>query len=253
MDTATEKNEKEYDLRAKEWQAAMATNFGHLYLEKPAMAKMLPYSLVDKNVLCIGVGSGDELEEILKRNPNNVVGIDISNNLLDIARTRFPQVEFLKMDMTRMMFEDNSFDFIYSSLTFHYARDWDVLLAEVGRVLKDGGLVLFSTHHPIKWGNKNPTGNSYTNPRGITLTEHTAILPGDIEVIYYNHASENAIREALEHAGFCVKSFIAPPVVDVPLDVFNSAEKEEYLKFKENNSKKPIFLVVSAINCKNRG
>ena len=246
MDTTTQKNEEAYDARAKEWQAAMHTNWGHRYLEKPALVGLLPETLVSKDVLCIGVGSGDELEEILRRNPNKVVGIDISTKLLELAKSRFPQVEFLQMDMTQMIFGDNSFDFVYSSLTFHYAKDWDVLLAEVGRVLKKNRQLLFSTHHPIYWAGKTPTGNSYTNFRGITVTEHTAVLPGEVEITYYNHANESSIVEALEHAGFRVKTAFAPSVVDASLEGFGANGVAAYENLKAKNEKTPLFFVVRA-------
>src|ERR1044071_6427235 len=199
MDTTTRINELRYDALAREWHEAMQTNFGHRYLEKPAMVGLLPETLDGKDVLCIGVGSGDELKEVLTRKPNRVVGIDLSTQLLDIAKSRFPQVELLQMDMTRMTLRDDSFDLVYSSLTFHYAKDWDALLAEVGRVLKKNGQLLFSTPHPIYWSGKTPTGNLFTNSGGITVPEHTAVLPGEVEIIYYNHADESEIVGALEH------------------------------------------------------
>src|SRR3989344_6843284 len=106
MDIVTEKNEKQYDAHAKDWQIAMENNVGHKYLEKPAMEGELPKDLISKDILCIGVGSGDELIEILKRHPSKVVGIDVSSKLLDIARARFPDVEFQKMEMTDLLFPD---------------------------------------------------------------------------------------------------------------------------------------------------
>src|SRR3989344_3361525 len=105
-----EKNAQEYDARAQSWQASMSTNMGHKYLEKPAMEKELPATFEGKSVLCIGVGSGEELQEILKRNSAYVTGIDISNELLNIAKSRFPNVDFRKMDMTAMDFADATFD-----------------------------------------------------------------------------------------------------------------------------------------------
>lgn len=247
VDAATQKNEQAYDARAREWQAAMDANFGHRYLEKPAMIGLLPETLVSQDVLCIGVGSGDELPAILGRNPNKVVGIDVSTKLLEIAKSRFPQVEFLRMDMTQMLFGDHRFDFVYSSLTFHYAKDWDVLLAEVGRVLKKDRQLLFSTHHPIYWAGKAPTGNSYTNVRGITVTEHTAVLPGEVEVTYYNHANESSIVEALKHARFQLRTAFAPSVVPAALEGFGANDIAAYENLKAKNENTPLFFVVSAV------
>ena len=46
MDIVTEKNEKQYDAHAKDWQIAMENNVGHKYLEKPAMEGELPKDLI---------------------------------------------------------------------------------------------------------------------------------------------------------------------------------------------------------------
>lgn len=246
-DSIIEKNAQEYDAHAKSWQASMGTNMGHKYLEKPAMEKELPVSLEGKSVLCIGVGSGDELQEILKRNPAYVVGIDISDELLNIAKSRFPNVEFQKMDMNAMNFPDSTFDYVYSSLTVHYAKDWDILCSEIYRVLKKWGELLFSTHHPDYWSRKTPTGNSYTNERGVTLTEHTALLPGDVTIIYYNHPNTNSICDAVRHAGFEIEKSLAPSVVEVEMDSLPEQDIEGYAKIKTKNAESPLFYIVKAI------
>src|SRR3989344_1731719 len=152
MTSITNRNAQSYDLNAKEWDASMASNVAHLYLEKPAMKKLIPGDLENKSVLCIGVGAGDELSDLIKQNPRRVVGIDISEKLLEIAKNKFPSVEVEKMDMMNMSFPDESFDFVYSSLVFHYSNDWDILLSGIYRIMKKGGHLLFSTHHPDYWG-----------------------------------------------------------------------------------------------------
>jgi ubiquinone/menaquinone biosynthesis C-methylase UbiE len=243
MNSPIQKNKQEYNAKAQAWEDAMQTNVGHKYLEKPAMDNELPENFSGKSILSIGVGSGDEFTEILKRNPVRVVGIDISDELLKIAARKYPSVEFKEMDMSAMDFPDASFDFIYSSLAFHYAPDWDVLLAEIGRILKPGGTLLFSTHNPEYWGLKPTTGN-YTNPRGITLTEHTATLPADIEITFYNHQSHESIREALEYSGFVVQSFLVPSVIEAKTE---GQEREWYEELKQINAEDPLFLVVKAV------
>jgi hypothetical protein len=39
---------------------------------------MLPQKLDKTNVLCIGVGSGDEIAILQSKNPQKIVGVDIS-------------------------------------------------------------------------------------------------------------------------------------------------------------------------------
>ncbi len=246
-DSVTEKNAREYDIHAKEWQATIITHAGHKYLEKPAIEKELPITLKDKNVLCIGVGSGEELESILKLNPTQVTGIDISVGLLRLAEAKFPTVQFYKMDMLDLKFPSSTFDLVYSSLTLHYAKDWDALCFEISRVLKPGGELLFSAHHPDFWSKKPSTGNSYTNDRGVTLTEHTYTLPGNVKVIYYNHPNLDSIYEAITYAGFKIKKSFTPPVIDITKLSLSAEDLESYERMRAKNSESPLFFIIKAI------
>jgi ubiquinone/menaquinone biosynthesis C-methylase UbiE len=241
---ALKKNTKNYDAGAQSWDEAMHTNVGHLFLEKPAMEKLLPEKLNQKSVLCVGVGSGDEIASLLSRSPQKIVGIDISEELLKITKQKYPEVTTVRSDMHRLPFEDESFDFLYSSLTFHYSSDWDLLLAEVNRVLKTDGILLFSTHNPSRWGNKPATGNTYTNEKGVTVTEHLTELPGGVEITYYNHKNTQAISDSLERAGFKVLESLFPLVVDAePTD----SQRDGYESLKLKNTETPLFFIVKAV------
>lgn len=242
-DSVINKNRLAYNSKAHSWDDEIGTNVGHKYLEKPAMDNELPDTLAGQSVLCIGVGSGDELKEILDRKPKRVVGIDISDELLKLAKQKYLSVDMREMDMTKMSFADGGFDFVYSSLAFHYAPDWDVLLKEVNRVLKQGGTLLFSTHNPPRWTLKPKTDNKCTNERGVTLDEHTATLPGGVEITFYNHPNQESIRNAMEHAGFNIKSFFTPSVIDAEVD---EEVEQSYLGLKEKNADNPLFLIVRA-------
>ena len=245
MSNNTDKNEMSYDLHAIEWELAMSTNLAHKYLEKPAISELLPLNLKGKSILCIGVGSGEELELLIERGAENITAIDISNELLKRAVIKFPSVNFLKMDMMNLLFENESFDVIYSSLTFHYTNDWDKLLSEVFKILKNKGILLFSILRPEHPNVKNKTGNISKNERGITLTEQKDILPGNIEIIYYNHINTNALLESISYAGFTIQSVVTPNMV-IPneSDVF---DKENYNRLNKQNTENPFFLVILAV------
>ena len=221
----------------------MPTNLGHKYLEKPAMVKLLPADLSGQSVLCIGVGAGEEIEELLKRHPAKITGIDISSELLKIAKSKFPDIEFIEMDMMDLNLPKSSFDLIYSSLAFHYAKDWDVLMSGVARVLKQGGTLLFSTHNPPYWRLKTATGKSYTNPRGVVVDEYAAVLAGGVPVTYYSHRDAQDILDAVNRAEFKIDKAFTAEVVDIRVP---PEEKEAYEKLKEKNSI-PLFLIVRAI------
>lgn len=242
----TQKNAAAYDAQADAWEAQMSTNIGHKYLEKPAMRRLLPQSFVGKSVLCVGVGSGEELEEIVARNPVRVVGIDISEKLLEIVHKKYPAVECVRKDMHQTTFADGEFDFIFSSLTFHYSPDWDVLLAEMRRILKSGGQLLFSAHNPEYWGRKPKTDREITNARGVTVTEHVFNLLGLVPITYYNHTSTAGITDALTHSGFTVEQLVYPAMAPLEAGATQS-ERIDYSESAEKNAVTPYFVVIRAV------
>lgn len=254
MNDTAQQNQAAYDAGAEGWHEAMPTNMRHVFLEKPAMERELPSDLVGQVVLCIGTGSGEELAMLLARNPRKIVAIDISQRLLDIAQISYPEVTYVCMDMMDLAKRpplprgedggEDFFDLIYSSLAFHYASDWDVLLAGVHRVMKPGGTLLFSTHHPGYWA-KHPTGRDVVNARGVKLTEHTATLPGGVGITYFNHPNTGSIKEALVHAGFTVEHAYAPSVVPV-IDTFPPPDRKKYNNLVKTNKETPLFWVVRA-------
>lgn len=142
-----------YSAFAKSWAKKLREkkNVLHEYLEKPAMYAKLP-KLSGMRVLCIGCGTGEECQHLLELGAKKVIGIDISEGLIKIAQKSYKRIEFHVMDMEKLDFRDQSFDFAYSSLTLHYVKNWQKPLQEIYRVLKKSGTFLFSTQHPVHWG-----------------------------------------------------------------------------------------------------
>lgn len=134
----------------------------HCFVEKPMMSSMLP-DLLNKKILLVGCGTGEEIEILEKVNAKDVVGIDISKHSIEIAKKTYPKYTFIEADMHGIPFEDETFDFVYSSLALHYAKDIDNVIKEIKRVLKSEGQFLFSVGHPLRWSTTkiNIEGASY--------------------------------------------------------------------------------------------
>lgn len=111
-----------------------------------------PDPTIFQNVLDVGCGTGGWLIEVARTYPtiSRLVGVDISDKMLDYARTQAEaqqvsdRVEFHIMDALRMLeFPDRSFDLINQRFGASFLRTWDwpKLLNEFQRVSKPGGVI----------------------------------------------------------------------------------------------------------------
>lgn len=208
-------------------------NFYHKYVEKPAMNSLLP-SLSGKKILCIGVGTGFEAGMLKAKGAESVIGIDISEGMVAKAKENFPNIEFRVGDMNNLKFEDTSFDFVYSSLAFHYSDNLHKTFGDVNRVLKKNGMLLFSTTHPAfdpaKMFKENDISYRVIGHRKINdnveilgdyLTERkieTEWEPG-VSVNFYHHTLSTWIN-SLVASGFTIDKVVEPKPLKESQDLF---------------------------------
>lgn len=108
--------------------------------------------LKGKIVLDAGCGDGFFIQNLLKKSPKKVIGIDISKWLIDIAKKEIKtkNVEFYQMDLTKKLkFKDNFFDVIISYNILQEIRNISTPFKEMARVLKKGGKLIISITHPL--------------------------------------------------------------------------------------------------------
>lgn len=96
-----------------------------------------------KKILDVGCGNGTDCKYI-KGKGYDINGIDLSENMLEIAKDRVPNVKFEIMDMTKMNYSNNIYDGIISNCSLFHIPDEEVLLTlkEFNRVLKEDGKIL---------------------------------------------------------------------------------------------------------------
>lgn len=107
-------------------------------------------------VLDVGCGTGNFSIKLAKRGAL-VTGIDISENMLAVARERIRQekvqVEFKQMDCQDLQFPDHFFDGVLSMATIEFISEPRKMIGEMFRVCKKGGLILVGTiNRESAWG-----------------------------------------------------------------------------------------------------
>lgn len=106
----------------------------------PMYKKTLEQLTLTENSLLLDAGCGSGMfSSMAIENGAQVIGIDAAPGLLEVARQRNPQNNFLEEDLETMPFAKNSFDVVAGFNSFQYAGDFKNALLEAKRVMKRGG------------------------------------------------------------------------------------------------------------------
>lgn len=100
----------------------------------------------NKDILDIGSGRGGGLNLLYNKvGCKSATGIDISPDNIDFCkRTYKGSIGFFEGDAENLQFEDQSFDIVFNIESAHCYPRFDKFLSEVVRVLRPGGLFLFT-------------------------------------------------------------------------------------------------------------
>ena len=101
-----------------------------------------------RTILDVATGTGDFAilaNKIL--NPNQIIGIDISDKMLEIGKRKVEEINmssvisFRNEDCSCLSFENNSFDAVISAFALRNFENLDKCLSEMFRVIKPGGRI----------------------------------------------------------------------------------------------------------------
>jgi len=138
----TEKEEivrKGYDKIAEKYQADR-----HVFDNIKELEEL--ESLLPKNakVLDVGCGAGVPVTKFLVDSGFDVTGVDFSESMLKLAGKNVPKAKFIKKDMTKLDFRDNSFDGLtaFYSIIHVPKEKHSSLFQSFHRILKPNGSML---------------------------------------------------------------------------------------------------------------
>lgn len=213
--------------------------------EKPALFSLLP-TLKNKTVLDLGCGYGEHCIHFVEEGAKRVVGIDISQKMLAIAKAEnaHQNISYLNMPMEDIGELQERFDIVVSSLAFHYVEDFKALINNIYRLLNDGGVLAFSQEHPINTCFSD--GSRWTkNKNGKKLFANISNYSVDgerdstwfVERVKKYHRTFSTIINTLIEAGFQINKLIEP--VPTPEILKEHPEYNDLLH-------KPDFLLIKA-------
>jgi SAM-dependent methyltransferase len=100
-----------------------------------------------KKVLDLGCGTGNVAWQIKNNIDADLVGIDVSPDMLQVAKSKSLEVVCTDIDNQQLPFRDNSFDAIVGAYFLHQIKNLNFLLSECYRVLCHGALVFLTSSH----------------------------------------------------------------------------------------------------------
>ncbi len=100
-------------------------------------------------VLEVGIGTGVTIEHYPE--DINIVGIDLSSEMLSVAQKKITKlglknIELKKMSAEKLEFPDQSFDRVYAPSVISVVSDPKKVIDEMARVCRPGGFVCIVSH-----------------------------------------------------------------------------------------------------------
>lgn len=214
-------------------------------VEIPALFEMLP-PLSGLRILDLGCGYGEHCVKYIGMGADKVVGIDISEKMLQVAinENSSPQIIYKKLEMEDLSELNPSFDLVVSSLALHYIEDFKMVAEQVYRLLNNGGKFIFSQEHPFStsftYGNrwtKDENGKKlYANISNYSIDGKRESRWFKDGVIKY-HRTFSSIINTLIESGFCIEQMSEPIPSELVMNQY-----PDYL----DNIHKPDFLLIRA-------
>lgn len=191
-----------YTKHAVKYDTVARDNIYNALLERPSTMALLD-KVEGMNVLDMGCGSGIYAQWFLEQSAHKVTCLDASTEMVELVKSKLgDKVEAYVQDLAHGLPKEanNSADIIVSPLVVHYIENLDPVFKEAFRVLKPGGCMVFSTHHPFADFECSLSGN-YFEREHIQEDWNTVGTP--VSVSFYRR-SLTELCDAVTSSGFII-------------------------------------------------
>jgi len=96
----------------------------------------------NKSWIDIGCGTGGLTELIANTcEPDSIIGVDMAEGFIEIARDRVKEADFRIESADKLSLPNDSVDYVVSALMLNFVPDAQLVLNEMARVTRPGGIV----------------------------------------------------------------------------------------------------------------
>jgi SAM-dependent methyltransferase len=139
----------------------------------------------------------------LQRLGHQVVGVDVSLEMLDLARRKVTEAQFVIGGLEQLPFRTASFDLGVCALSLTHCEDLSAAIRELARVVRLGGRLILSDVHPFPI---------------LALSGHVAIFrdaEGSRAFVRNFAHLHSAYLSAFDSAGLAVRGCIEPTYTEI--------------------------------------
>lgn len=198
-------------------------------------------------VLDVGCGRGFYVNSISCLEGVEVVGVDLNKEYLNQAKKLIKKnnVQLEVADVTKLPFEDNSFDKVIASEILEHLGDDNLALKEIYRVMKPGAIIIATVpnqNYPFFWDPINWTLEKFLNKHIPSNIWWLAGIWADHDHLY----TEDGLKKTFVESGFIIDSLYKTTKYSLPFSHFllygigkNLVEKGVLKSFNRFDSQEP--------------
>ena len=196
--------------------------------------------LINGIVLEVGSGEGYGIMELADK-AQKYIAIDKYNSPIENDLKQKNNIEFHKMNVPPLGFEDNSIDFVVTFQVIEHIKDDEKFVQEIHRVLKPGGKLIITTPNILMSLSRNPWHIREYNPtemKDILKTSFSNInvkgIYGNEKVMRYYEKNKKSVEKIRKWDVLNLEKNLPRWLLQIPYDILNRFNRH---KLQDNNEK----------------